>query len=124
MLGANSIIGFVPTRDFERARAFYEKTLGLHFVSNDGFALVFESASTMIRVVKVKDFSPQPFTVLGWQVDDIQKKVAALTKRGVVFERYSWFEQDKLGIWNAPGGAQVAWFKDPDGNLLSVSHHV
>lgn len=62
----------------------------------------------MIRVVKVKDFSPQPFTLLGWQVEDIQKKVAALAKRGVVFERYSWFEQDKLGIWNAPGGARVS----------------
>jgi catechol 2,3-dioxygenase-like lactoylglutathione lyase family enzyme len=124
MLGTSSIIGFAATKDFERARTFYEKTLGLRFVSNDGFALVFESAGSMIRVVKVKDFSPQPFTVLGWQVDDIQKKVAALTKRGVVFERYSWLEQDKLGIWNAPDGARVAWFKDPDGNLLSVSQHV
>ncbi len=124
MLGASSIIGFVPTKDFERVRGFYEKTLGLRFVSNDGFALVFASAGNMIRVVKVKDFQPQPFTILGWQVGDIQEKVAALTKRGVVFERYPGMEQGKLGIWNAPGGARVAWFKDPDGNLLSVSQHV
>ena len=92
-------------------------------MANDGFALVFEGDGTMIRVVKVDAFSPQPFTILGWKVNDIQEKVAALTKRGVAFERYPGMEQDKLGIWDAPGGARVAWFKDPDGNLLSVSLH-
>ena len=123
MLGSQSIIGFVATKDFGRAQAFYGGTLGLRFIANDGFALVFECGRTMIRVVKVGDFVRAPYTVLGWQVDAIQETVIALTQRGVVFERFSGLEQDKLGVWNAPGGAQVAWFKDPDGNLLSVSHH-
>lgn len=77
----------------------------------------------MIRVVKIDDFKPSAYTILGWQVDVMRKTVSALTRRGVRFERYAGMEQDKLGIWNAPGGAQVAWFKDPDGNVLSVSHH-
>lgn len=123
MLGSRPIIGFVATKDFGRAQAFYGATLGLRLIANDGFALVFESGGTMIRVVKVGDFVPAPYTILGWQVAAMQETVAALTGRGVVFERYPGLAQDKLGIWIAPGGAQVAWFKDPDGNLLSVSHH-
>ena len=123
MLGSRPIIGFVATKDFDRSQAFYGGALGLRFIANDGFALVFESAGTMIRVVKVGVFVPAPYTILGWQVDAMQDAVTGLTERGVVFERYPGLEQDKLGIWTAPGGAQVAWFKDPDGNLLSVSHH-
>jgi catechol 2,3-dioxygenase-like lactoylglutathione lyase family enzyme len=65
-----------------------------------------------------------PYTVLGWEVDDIAAKAQALTKAGVKLERYgSHLKQDKLGIWTAPGGTRVAWFKDPDGNLLSISQH-
>jgi catechol 2,3-dioxygenase-like lactoylglutathione lyase family enzyme len=123
MLGSRPIIGFVATTDSSRARAFYGAKLGLRFIANDGFALVFESDDTMIRVVKVDGFVPAPYTILGWQVEAIQATVAVLTERGVVFERYAGLEQDQLGIWTAPGGAQVAWFKDPDGNLLSVSQH-
>jgi catechol 2,3-dioxygenase-like lactoylglutathione lyase family enzyme len=123
MLGSRPIIGFVATTDFGRARAFYEAMLGLRFIANDGFALVFESGGTMIRVVKVGGFVPAPYTVLGWQVAAMPETVTALSERGVVFECYPGLEQDKLAIWTAPGGAQVAWFKDPDGNLLSVSYH-
>ncbi len=123
MLNANKVIGFVPTKDAERARRFYANVLGLRFVADDQFALVFDANGTMLRVVRVKDFTPFPFTLLGWEVSQIEKVVSGLEKKGVVFEKYGWFEQDKLGIWTAPGGAKVAWFKDPDGNLLSVSQH-
>ena len=123
MLGSQSIVGFVPTKDFARAKTFYGDTLGLRVVSEDQFAVVFESAATMIRVVKVGDFTPVKFTILGWQVDDIDETAAALQKRGVVFERFPGMEQDEQGIWRAPGGARVAWFKDPDGNVLSISFH-
>jgi len=123
MLGSQSIVGFIPTKDFARAKRFYGDTLGLRMVSEDQFAVVFESAATMIRVVKVGDFTPVKFTILGWQVDDIDETAAALQKRGVVFERFPGMEQDEQGIWRAPGGARVAWFKDPDGNVLSISFH-
>jgi len=125
MLGNTPIIGFIPTLDFDKARAFYVDVLGLRFVDNDGFAMVLDANGTMIRVAKVQpDFKPAQFTILGWQVSEIEKVVSALTEKGVVFERYGFFEQDPLGIWSAPGGAKVAWFKDPDGNVLSVSQHV
>lgn len=125
MLGNTPIIAFIPTLDFDKARAFYVDVLGLRFVDNDGFAMVLEANGTMIRVAKVQpDFKPAQFTILGWQVSEIENVVSALTEKGVVFERYGFFEQDALGIWAAPGGAKVAWFKDPDGNVLSVSQHV
>jgi len=124
MLGNTPIVAFIPTLDFDKARAFYADILGLRFVDNDGFALVLDANGTMIRVAKVQpDFKPAIFTILGWEVTEIEKVVAAMTEKGVVFERYGFFEQDALGIWSAPGGAKVAWFKDPDGNTLSVSQH-
>jgi len=124
MLGNTPIVAFIPTLDFDKARAFYVDILGLRFVANDGFALVLDANGTMIRVAKVQpDFKPAIFTILGWEVTEIEKVVAAMTEKGVVFERYGFFEQDALGIWSAPGGAKVAWFKDPDGNTLSVSQH-
>ena len=125
MLNDKKIIAFIPTLDFDKARAFYVDVLGLRFVDNDGFAMVLDANGTMIRVAKVQpDFKPAQFTILGWQVSEIEKVVSTLTEKGVVFERYGFFEQDSLGIWSAPGGAKVAWFKDPDGNVLSVSQHV
>lgn len=124
MLNDKKIVAFVPTLDFDRARAFYVDLLGLRFVHNDGFAMVLDANGTMIRVAKVQsDFKPVIFTILGWEVSAIETEVAALTAKGVVFERYGFFEQDDLGIWAAPGGSKVAWFKDPDGNTLSVSQH-
>jgi catechol 2,3-dioxygenase-like lactoylglutathione lyase family enzyme len=118
------LIGFIPIRDGEQARAFYEGTLGLRFVKDDGFALVFESNGTMIRAAKMKEFSPAQYTILGWQVTGIEKVVRTLREKGLHFEVFGFFKQDELGIWTAPTGDKVAWFKDPDGNILSVSEHV
>ena len=118
-------IAFIPTNDAEAARAFYEQTLGLPFESDDKFALVFRVGAnkTMLRVVRSGAFTPAPFTIFGWEVEDIEGTVAALAAKGVAFLRFGFFEQDAQGIWNAPGGAKVAWFKDPDGNTLSLSSH-
>ena len=125
MLNSTDIVAFVPTSDFDRARAFYEGVLGLRFMKNDGFAMVLDANGIMVRVSKVPpDFRALPFTILGWQVSDIESIVPALQSRGVAFERFGFAEQDALGIWTAPSGDKVAWFKDPDGNILSVSQHV
>ena len=124
MLGSTNIIAFVPIKDSDRARAFYEGVLGLKFVKDDGFALVLEANGIMIRAVKMKEVTPAQFTVLGWQVSDIENVVKALAKKGVHFEIFGFFQQDELGIWIAPTGDKVAWCKDPDGNILSLSQHV
>ena len=118
-----SLIGFIPTRDADVSRRFYEGVLGLRFVSDDTFAVVLDAEGTMIRLVRVGEFSPQPFTVLGWEVASIDETVDSLTAAGVTLERYGFPGQGEDGIWHAPGGAQVSWFKDPDGNVLSVSQH-
>ena len=124
MLDRSPVVAFLATTDAARSRAFYQDVLGLQFVEENPFALVFDAAGTMLRVQRVKELTPQPFTALGWKVDDLAAAVRALVGRGVVFERYGFFEQDQLGIWTAPGGAaRVAWFKDPDGNTLSVTQH-
>ena len=118
-------IAFIPTSNAVAACAFYEHTLGLTFVSADDFATVFlvGPAQTMLRVVCSGDVTPAPFTIFGWEVTDIHATIAELTAKGVEFSRYSFLEQDEAGVWNAPGGAKVAWFKDPDGNTLSLSYH-
>ena len=124
MLGSTGIVAFVPIKDSEKARAFYEGVLGLRFVKDDGFALVFDANGIKVRAAKMKDFTPAQFTVLGWQVQDIENVVRALQSKGVHCEIFGFFKQDELGIWTAPTGDKVAWFKDPDGNILSVSQHV
>jgi catechol 2,3-dioxygenase-like lactoylglutathione lyase family enzyme len=116
------IVAFVGTRNQERAKEFYHGTLGLKLVGQDNFALTFDVHGTMLRVSSVPQLTPAKFTVLGWEVKDIEAAVRAMQKDGVTFERYD-FPQDELGIWSAPSGAKVAWFKDPDGNILSVSQH-
>jgi catechol 2,3-dioxygenase-like lactoylglutathione lyase family enzyme len=124
ILGSSKIVGFVGVRDAERARTFYRDTLGLRLVSEDGFALTFDANGTMLRVSLVREVVAAPYTVLGWEVDDIAAKAKALMAAGVNLERYENFlKQDESGIWTAPGGTRVAWFKDPDGNLLSLSQH-
>ena len=124
MLGSTDIVAFVAITDAEKARAFYEGVLGLSFVKDDGFALVFNANGIIIRAAKMKEFTPAQFTVLGWQVSQIEDMVRALRKKGVKFEIFGFFKQDELGIWTAPTGDKVAWFKDPDGNILSISQHV
>jgi catechol 2,3-dioxygenase-like lactoylglutathione lyase family enzyme len=118
------IMAFVATCDPERAKKFYRDTLGLRLVSEQlPFALVLDAHGIMLRVTIVKKLKPAGFTVLGWQVPKIEVAAKALTKAGVEFERYPGMEQDELGVWSSPNGARVAWFKDPDGNILSISEH-
>ena len=121
MLGSTRLVAFVPTRDFKKAKLFYEGVLGLTYVSQDSFALVLDSNGTMIRVAKVPKFEPFPFTILGWEVPNIQMAVIELAQKGVEFEQYGFPGQDDRGIWTAPGGARIAWFKDRDGNVLSIT---
>jgi len=124
MLGSIDIVAFVPTKDADKARAFYEGVLGLRFVKDDGFAVVLDANGILVRVAKVPDFKPAQFTILGWQVTDIENTVRGLQEKGVHFEMFGFFKQDELGIWTAPSGDKVVWFKDPDGNILSLSQHV
>ena len=123
MLASSKIVGFVPTKDSNKARDFYEGKLGFQFVTEDQFALVVKAGENRIRIAKGADFTPARYTVLGWEVQDIKAVVTWLNKRGVVFEKYPFVQDQDLGIWTAPGGSKVAWFKDPDGNVLSVSQH-
>jgi len=124
MLDSGRMMGFVLTLDYAEARNFYEGLLGLQFVSQDQFALVVQAGANRIRIVKVAKHTPLQSTVLGWEVTDIVAVVDWLEKRGVTFEKYPFVQDRERGIWTAPGGDQVAWFKDPDGNVLSVSQHV
>jgi catechol 2,3-dioxygenase-like lactoylglutathione lyase family enzyme len=121
MLKLAPIIAFVATTNPSRAKAFYSKALGLKLVNEDHFALVFDAGGTMLRVAIVQQLQPAPYTVLGWIVRDIRRAVLGLAKRGATFQRYPGLDQDDLGIWASPSGARVAWFKDPDGNTLSLT---
>jgi len=123
MLASMNMMGFLLTKDYDQARAFYEGKLGFKFVSLDQFALVIEAGKSMIRIGKVPTFTPLVSTVLGWQVGDIEAMVNWLAKRGIEFDKYPFVQDKERGIWTAPDGSKVAWFKDPDGNVLSVSEH-
>jgi catechol 2,3-dioxygenase-like lactoylglutathione lyase family enzyme len=115
------LIAFVPTKDMARARPFYEQTLGLKLEGSSPVACAFRANGVLLRLIAVEQLTPYPFTVLGWSVPDIAATVAGLTANGVVFERFEGVEQDELGVWLSPGGARVAWFKDPDANTLSLT---
>jgi catechol 2,3-dioxygenase-like lactoylglutathione lyase family enzyme len=123
MLTANEILAFVASANAEDATMFYRDRLGLRLIAETEFALEFElgQQATPLRVQKVKAVTPAPYTVLGWKVANIAEEVEALGKRGIAFERFAGMEQDAAGIWQSPGGARVAWFRDPDGNLLSLT---
>lgn len=121
MLIESRIVGFIPVTDTTRAREFYVDRVGLTFEADDGFAVVVRSGETRIRLVHIPGHAPQPYTTLGWEAADVAAEVRALMARGVTFLRVDGMEQDELGIWSPPGGGHVAWFKDPDGNTLSIS---
>src|SRR4051812_13553781 len=121
MLADKQLKAFVPTVMRQEAKAFYKDILGLRLLSEDDYALEFEAGGTLLRVVNVKEFNPQQFTTLGWDVPDIVSTIKSLNERGVFCEKYEFLDQDNFGVWTAPGGAKVAWFKDPDGNILSLS---
>ena len=119
---AAKTMSFIITRDLARAKEFYSQTLGFTQTGEDPFAAVFDLNGVMLRITPVKDHQPQPHTVLGWEVQDIEAEVTALTARGIKFQIYEGFGQDALGIWKSPDGkARVAWFHDPDGNNLSLA---
>jgi predicted enzyme related to lactoylglutathione lyase len=123
-LSDHGIIGFVASSDPERAKEFYGGKLALPLTEEQmPFALVYDAHGTMLRVTMVKKVHPAGYTVLGWNVPDIVAAAKGLTAAGITFERYPGMEQDALGIWTSPGGSKVAWFKDPDGNTLSISQH-
>jgi catechol 2,3-dioxygenase-like lactoylglutathione lyase family enzyme len=122
-LGPHALVGFAATTDPARAKAFYRDMLGLRLVSEDPFALVFDVHGTMLRVSRVREVAVAEYTVLGFEVADIVAAAKALTAAGVALMRVPGLPQDELGIWNTPDGTKVAWFKDPDGNTLSISKH-
>ncbi len=121
MLTHDRAIVFLATMDPARSRDFYEKLLGLKLIGDDGFAIVFDTAGAMLRVVRTERFEPQPFTVAGWEVPDVHATLQTLADRGLRAIRYEHLEQDELGVWTTPGGERIAWFHDPEGNLLSIS---
>lgn len=121
MLADAMLMAFAATADAARARLFYRETLGLRLVDETEFALVFDANGVGLRIQKVHDVAPAPYTQLGWSVTSIAQTMQALAERGVVFEQYGFPGQDEQGIWIAPGGARIAWFRDPDGNLLSLA---
>ena len=121
MLHLDKPILFLATANANQSRAFYERVLGLTFVADEPPALVFQIADSILRIQKVERVHTAPYTALGWAVSDIRRTVQRLHAAGVVFERYEGMNQDEDAIWHAPSGAFVAWFKDPDGNTLSLT---
>ncbi|MFV2056918.1 MAG: VOC family protein [Thiohalomonadales bacterium] len=112
---------FIATANPDRCRHFFQTQLGFRLNSEDDFALVFNLGTTQLRIQKVEAVTSAPYTVLGWSVDNIEDCVAALCTKGVEFDHYEALAQDELAIWQSPSGAKIAWFKDPDGNTLSLT---
>jgi catechol 2,3-dioxygenase-like lactoylglutathione lyase family enzyme len=123
ILGDSKLVTFIPTTDPVKARYFYEGVLGLRLVSDDApFALVFDASGIMVRVTPVHEHNPALFTILGWDVKSIESTVEQLTAAGVVFLRFPGLnDSDPHGIWTSPSGARIAWFHDPDKNVLSLT---
>jgi catechol 2,3-dioxygenase-like lactoylglutathione lyase family enzyme len=117
------LVAFAGATDLGAARAFYGGALGLPLVAETAFACVFDAAGTTLRVTRVAAVAPAPYTVLGWSVADLGATLAGLASAGVEAARYPGLDQDGNGVWHSPDGAQVAWFRDPDGNVLSVTQH-
>jgi len=123
ILSSCKLVTFIPTADPVKARAFYESVLGLRLVTDEmPFALVFDANGIMLRVTPVAEHHPAPFTILGWAVESIEATVESLTAAGVEFLRFPGLnDAAPLPIWTAPGGARIAWFHDPDNNVLSLT---
>jgi catechol 2,3-dioxygenase-like lactoylglutathione lyase family enzyme len=121
MLESSEVIAFTGTTDLRQARVFYERTLGLPVIEQNDFVCVFDAKGTMLRVMAVAEVARAGYTVLGWRVPDIAAIMRGLTARGIVFMRYDGMDQDQNGVWTTPGGDKVAWFADPDGNVLSLT---
>ena len=123
MLTTGKMVGFLLTKDYGKAREFYEGKLGFTFVDLNQFALVMRAGVKLVRIAEAAQFTPLRSTVLGWEVGDVEAVVEWLAGQGVETEKYPWVADKERGIWVTPGGDKVAWFKDPDGNVLSVSQH-
>ena len=121
MLSNENLKAFVPTTKPKKAKLFYSETLGLKLLSEDNYASEFDANGTVLRVTIVPQLTPHPFTILGWNVQNIVSMITELSNKHVTFERYDFLKQDNLGIWTSPNGSKVAWFKDPDGNILSLT---
>ena len=121
MLQNMPVKAFVPTTKPGEAKQFYRDILGLKLLAEDNYALEFEAGGALLRVTTVQELNPHPFTILGWNVPDIASTIQSLKQKGVEFKQYDFMKQDELGIWTAPGGAKVAWFNDPDGNVLGLT---
>lgn len=121
MFADKKLKAFIPTVKPAEAKLFYKDVLGLTLLSEDNFALEFDANGTLLRVTMVQEFIPHPFTVLGWNVPDITATIRQLNDKGIFCEHYPFLAQDEAGIWNSPNGSKVAWFKDPDGNVLSIT---
>ena len=120
MLGDAALVAFVATRDLAASDAFYGGVLGLALIESSPFANRYDAGGTQLRVTLVEERAGAEYTVLGWQVDDLDAEIRKLTRAGVLFQRYDGMPQDSSGVWTAPGGARIAWFTDPDGNTLSL----
>ena len=123
MLSTASLVGFVATAKPLEAKRFYQDVLGLTLLEDSPYALVFDANGTTLRVQKVEKVSVAGYTALGWEVSNIRAVMQHLSQQGVVFERYEGLSQDQAGIWRTPDGSRVAWFRDPDGNTLSLTEH-
>ena len=121
MLGNCPLMAFIPVSNLSAAQTFYGDVLGLPIKEAGPYAVVLDAGGTILRLAQVDDLQPQPFTIAGWQVTDIGKSVDSLESRGIECTRYEGMDQDGRGIWSTPGGDQVAWFNDPDGNTLSLT---
>jgi catechol 2,3-dioxygenase-like lactoylglutathione lyase family enzyme len=121
MLSDKKLKAFVATTMPEKARSFYKDVLDLKLLSEDNYALEFDANGTLLRVATVQDLKPQAFTVLGWDVEDISSVIKSLNDKNIFCEKYDFLEQDDSGVWTSPNGSKVAWFKDPDGNVLSLT---
>ena len=124
MLETSEAVAFLPSEDLDRSDRFFQDVLNLALVSRSPFASVFQVGDGTLRVTKVDDLRPQPFTVLGWLVTDLRAVVRELRDRDAAMLRYEGMDQDGDGIWTTPNGDLVAWFHDPDSNVLSLTQLV
>ncbi len=121
MLTDAKVIALVATAKPDEALVFYRDRLGLELIEDSPYAIVFRAGDTMLRLQRVESFEPHPFTSTGWDVADIGATVAALNAQGITMMTNPYVELDPAGIWTAPDGTRVAWFNDPDGNVLSLT---
>lgn len=121
MLADKNLKAFVPTTKPNEAKSFYKDVLGLKLLSEDNYALEFDANGTLLRVTIVQELKPQAFTVLGWNVNEISSTIKELNSKNVFCIKYEFLKQDDLGVWTSPNGSKVAWFRDPDGNVLSLT---